>query len=176
MLVIDGVAVKSGMAFLTKDGKRQKFIIATIHRDGTVTYLPEKNLSRYKHSRVHYKGKLEDARVSNEEFETKVFKKWIRSQSELHAEKIEQVRQAGINFAKMEEDYKEAVKMDIIFDAAHGKSTDEILARLNDVIAEEKSESFEDGRSEGFMDGQSEASYTATYVEYEQSMETAYRY
>lgn len=176
MFALDGVAVKKGMAFLAKDGKRQKFVIASVHRDNTVTYLPEKNLSKYNNGMAHYKGKLDEVRVSNETFEADVFKKWIRSQQEITAEKSDKMREAFINFAKMSEDYKEAVKMDIIWDAAHGVPADVVLARMNAVIVDEKSDSFDEGRTEGFADGQAEASYTATYMEYEQSRETAYRY
>jgi len=175
MFTLDGVAVKKGMAFMTKDGKRQKFVIASVHRDDTVTYLPEKNLSKYNSGMVHYKGKLDEVRISNEDFENKVFKNWVRSHQEITAEKSEKMRQAFINFAKMAEDYKEAIKMDIIWDAAHGVDATEILTRMNAVIDEEKSDSFDAGRDEGFIDGKEEAQ-NETYLDYESDYETARRY
>lgn len=147
MFTIGDITVKAGATFLTKDGGRKKFAIGTVHRDKTVTYLPEKNLMRYSYSQG--RGRLSEVRVSHDEFENNVLRKWVTSQKDIQAEKSAQMRDAFARFAQMAEDYNEAVRIDIVFDAANGVSAEKVLERMNALIEDEKAKAWESGHDEG---------------------------
>jgi hypothetical protein len=144
MLTIDGVKVKSGAAFMKKDGGRTKFVVGTVHRNGDVTYVAEKNFKRFNGSVGG--GSV---RVTGEVFKTAIFKSFVKGQREILLEKAQKRREEEIRRESVNNAHGEALRLDILMDAARGVSADELLSRMEAIIASEKEKSWEDGYDEG---------------------------
>ena len=150
MLVIDGVKVAKGAAFMVQNKGNTKFVVATLHRDNTVTYLPEKDLERYAQNRLRDYSVVE--RVSNDEFATNVFRKWTESRADITNRKRAEQEEARARFEAMQDDFVTAIKMDILVDASRGVDMTALMVRMDALLKEEKEAGYTDGYDAGYDD------------------------
>lgn len=140
MLIIDGIKVKKGMTFTSKESPRKRFVVSAIHRNETISYAPEASM-------------LLERRISFSEFENNTLKKWVESKADAAIRLKNELSERAARITALHDDLEEAFLTNIVFDAQHGVDAGAILERLKDLIEEEKSSS----RSYGFDEGVREA-------------------
>lgn len=155
MLVLEGTKAKKGDAFLARGAGIRKFVIVTLHRDETVSYIPEKMLGAYKRKALRYGD--EPVRVANDVFLETVFTKRVESKAEKaereQAERTAELEKKIALDAEVRMSHEDALKLDLLFDAARSNDTDALLAKLKCLIDSAREEGYENGYEIGYDDG-----------------------
>lgn len=104
--------------------------------------------------------------ISQKEFEAS-FGGWMKPLAERIADENAAKEKAALNYNGFKDDYDEAVKLDILIDAARGVDPDVLLRRMNAIVNSEKEKTrkaeakvskafekgFKKGRGEGMDEG-----------------------
>jgi hypothetical protein len=146
-----GKTVQSGVTFLMKDDPNKvRYTVVMVHANRSLDYMTESAFLKRRAGESH---RTASKTISFGNFINHTFGEWVTSVEE--KEMAERKALALIHEMQTEINgvYDEAVIMDALFDAAHGKDISEATLRITDILTANTEASFKAGRDEGYDEG-----------------------
>jgi hypothetical protein len=163
---VNTIEIAKGKTFVTKKDGTNKFVVVEVNGQA-ISYVQERNRMDYWFlGRTIIDDGMPFYTCTKEEF-TEALKAWVPSSAERKAAKKARKQAARERYESYKDDYAEAVKMDILIDAARGIDSVVLIERMNTLLNDERkktrkarskvaeafTEGFNKGKREGFDEG-----------------------
>lgn len=146
-----GKTVQPGVTFLMKDDPNKvRYTVETVYDNRTLDYTTESAFLKKRRGEAH---RAVSKKASFGNFINHLFGEWVESVDE--KENAERIALAKVHTLQTEINgvYDEALVMDALFDAAHGKDTNEALLRILDLLTITADAARKVGYDDGYDDG-----------------------